>query len=405
MSEHRRIFWILGVFFGILGVLIFIWWWHSGAEASEGEVKQITEQEQVSNLLDSTVTLIVTPTLIISNPPDVSPTQGFELYPSHTDQYTPPLPTNSSLANIATSYTSIPTITSISLPTPTSNPTPIQVASPTPASTSVIHPISLSDLTTNGVVDLAHSAVGTTVATFGTPTIGSYLFANQLSFLLPPLSPLTTVNWLNFRLRLSSNEETAGFDDPALVILLDDTPLFALSAADWQRLVPMLNDGWWTLSLYLPPIWDVKKVTVLGGDNGDLEFPTVVDLELVGLSEQPLYPFIADQTTMVMPSQLYWQSVAGSVLLTPDPNAHASPFYLASNIDSLDSTLPSFYQTDQLLWLSSNLLYDGALLIADHPYFHSAVQPDDSPDSPIFSLPLSLWPLAAIHTIPLLPID
>lgn len=400
MSQHHRIFWILGVIFGILGVLIFIWWWHSGAEASEGVAVQTTEQVLVSSPPESTFTQRVSPTSILITPADISPTLGSELHPSLTDQNTSPLPTNSSPTNTAVSVITVSPTQPLK---PTITPTLTEANSPTP--TPLIHQIALSELTTNGVVNLAHSVVGTTVATFGTPTIGSYLFANQLSFLLPPLGPLTTVNWLNLRLRLTSDEETAGFDDPALVILFDDKPLFALSAADWQRLVPMLDGGWWSLSLYLPPIWDVKKVTVLGGDNGDLQFPTVVDLELVGLSEQPLYPFIAGQTITDIPSQLYWQSVAGSVLLTPGPNAHTSPFYLASNIDSFDPTLPSFYQTDQLLWLSSNLLHDGAMLIADHPYFHSAVQPDDSPDSPIFSLPLSLWPLAAIHTIPLLPID
>lgn len=396
MSQHHRIFWLFGIVFGILGGLVFIWWWRSGAEASEGVAEQISEQVVVSNSPDPTVTLRVDQTQIITTSIDFSPTLGSEL---------PPSPTNFSPTHIVVSVT---TATPTQLPTPTLT-APTQVISPTPIPTPTsavdIHQIPFADLTTTGLVTLARSAVGTTVATFGTPTASSYLFANQLSFLLPPLSPLTTFNWLNIRLRLTSSEVNPVFDDPALVILVDDKPLFAVSAADWQTILSTLDDNWWSLSLYIPPIWGGTKVTVLGGDNGDLQFPTVVDLELVGMSEQPLYPFTTDQIATTIPSQLYWQPVAGSVLLTPDSNPHTSPYYLAANIDSLDSTLPSFYQTEQLLWLSSNLLHDGAMLISDHSYFHTITHPDDPLDSPTPSLPLSIWPLNAIYTIPLLPTD
>jgi hypothetical protein len=396
MSQHQRLFLLLGVIGGIVSLLAFAWWWHSRVEASE--VSNTTELVTVTHVPTYSAPT-VTPTQVSSETVVISPKVV-------TIEFLPDVNPSTSPTPVIVSVTSAPLqnqSTSSLTPTSTSTFTPTPSLTPTPIPTQAVFPITIDDLTVSGAVDLTQSLVGTVRATFGTPDTGSYLFANQLNLPLTHFGGSVILPWLNLRLRLISSELNLGFDDPAVVILLDDKPLFALSVADWQRLASTLTDGWCSISLHLPPIWGASQLTILAGDNGDLQFPTVVDLELVGLSQQPLYPLPADKITDFIPSHLSWQLVVDSVLLTTSPNHLTSPFYLAATIDRYDSTLPSFYQTNQLLWLSSNLLHDGAMVIADHPIFHPDQDTTHLLDS--LELPLTLWPLNILHTIPLLPTE
>lgn len=103
----------------------------------------------------------------------------------------------------------------------------------------------------------------------------SYLVRSKLD--LDLLLPSQQELWLEFELKIETQESLRGFDDPAMVIYLDNDLIWKRSAQD---LCPSGKCDWGKQTIYLGKVQkDDHKLSIYAGETGDLEQPTQVTIK------------------------------------------------------------------------------------------------------------------------------
>lgn len=206
---------------------------------------------------------------------------------------------------------------------------------------------------------------------------GLHITNNQLTMSLTKHNDKTDLNWLNFRVKMHSTETLAGFDDPSLVVLINDKPLFGIGILAYRQIITQLEitDGWLSISLKIPTEYFcldfvesdfANQIVFMSGENGDLNNPTEVEIQLEGFSLQPqhllLQSFILNSLS-AMKHDRYLKKISDNEYRNIDFYVQSyllnTPHVFATNSCSVESEnqdrYSSFRISDGLLWFSESL--------------------------------------------------